>query len=484
MPRREIADLLDVDVPPGGMVITVSDMHLPPVRTDVSGRSCETLARRLDEHPGPLTVVLAGDVVELLAYPDATVTDILRAHEDLCVALTAVTERGGQVIYAIGNHDSDLAWDVKAADAVRDMTGARLCLSADLILDDGRKIRVEHGHQLDPYNCFHDPRNALDTPIGHHIVREVVPKIEWLGQGWVDGAHEMADPTDFPSFVGSRMVYRKLGRRLWWLIAIPQAILILLRIPVLSSIRTRYPDTDIWVHRGEILGYGAIADLVMLAVVVVILARRAWLSISALALDERGYGQNHAARQRAADLVADGYHGFISGHTHHPELAATAAGFYANSGSCTSAADGSACRRPTCGTSRSAGSSWTGKRRSWSRPGSSCPARPGWSASSRGAATRTRTSRCPSPPGRPAPTGPRRTNRPHARKPPRAIPSRSSFPRTRDHARPRTLPSPGRSAAFGGPGFLDGEFGGRVRFQALVGDRLAAADRSAVGALV
>ena len=53
-------------------------------------------------------MVLAGDVVELLGYPDATVTDILRAHEDLCVALTAVTARGGQVIYAIGNHDSDL----------------------------------------------------------------------------------------------------------------------------------------------------------------------------------------------------------------------------------------------------------------------------------------------------------------------------------------------------------------------------------------
>src|SRR5436853_514464 len=97
------------------------------------------------------------------------------------------TARGGQVIYAIGNHDSDLAWDVKSADAVRDMTGARLCLSADLILDDSRKIRVEHGHQLDPYNCFHDPRNALDTPIGHHIVREVVPQLERLGQGWVAG---------------------------------------------------------------------------------------------------------------------------------------------------------------------------------------------------------------------------------------------------------------------------------------------------------
>jgi len=339
-PRPDLADLLEVAIPPGGKVITVSDLHLPPVRTDVSGRSCQTLARHLAEEPDGTTVVLAGDVVELLGFPEATVNDILRSHEDLCEALLAVTANGGQVIYAIGNHDGDLAWDVKAADAVREMTGARLCLSADLILDDGRKIRVEHGHQLDPYNCFHDPRNALDTPMGHHIVREIIPRIEFLGRGWVDGAHEMADPTDFPSFVGSRMVYRKLGRHLWWLIAIPLAILIIVRIPVITSLRSRYPDTDVWVHRGEILGYGAIADLLMLAAVVGILARRAWVSISTLALDERGYGQNHAARQRAADLVADGYHGFISGHTHHPELAATGVGFYANSGSCTSVVEG------------------------------------------------------------------------------------------------------------------------------------------------
>ncbi len=287
-PRPYIADLLEVAIPPGGKVVTVSDLHLPPVRTDVSGRSCETLARHLAGEPDGTTVVLAGDVVELLGSPEATATDIMRAHEHLCAALLAVTARGGQVIYAIGNHDADLAWDVKAADAVREMTGARLCLSADLILDDGRKIRVEHGHQLDPYNCFHDPRNALDTPIGHHIVREVVPRIEWLGRGWVDGAHEMADPTDFPSFVASRMVYRKLGRRLWWLIAIPLVILIVVRVPVITSFRSRYPDTDVWVHRGEIVGYGAIADLVMLAAVVAILARRAWVAISALALDERG----------------------------------------------------------------------------------------------------------------------------------------------------------------------------------------------------
>jgi hypothetical protein len=123
-------------------------------------------------------------------------------------------------------------------------------------------------------------------------------------------------------------------------IAIPLVILLAIRIPEFTAFRSRYPDTDVWVHRAEILGYGAVADLLVLAAVIGILARRAWLSISALALDERGYGQNHAARQRAVDLVADGYYGFISGHTHHPELAATASGFYANSGSCTSVVEG------------------------------------------------------------------------------------------------------------------------------------------------
>jgi hypothetical protein len=89
------------------------------------------------------------------------------------------------------------------------------------------------------------------------------------------------------------------------------------------------------VHDGVILGYGALIDLLVLAALVAVMARRAWLSISALALEERGYGQNTAARQRADDLVADGHYGFVSGHTHHPELRATGAGFYANSGSCT-----------------------------------------------------------------------------------------------------------------------------------------------------
>jgi len=330
-----VADLLDVQVGPGATVLAVSDLHLPPQRTEVSGRSCAVLAGRLAAETGPVTVVLAGDVLELLGFPQATAAEILREHDSLGAALLAVTERGGQVIYTIGNHDSDLAWDVKAADAVREMTGARLCLAADLILPGGGKVRVEHGHQLDPYNRFHDQRNSLDTPLGHHIVRQVLPRIELLGRDWLTGAHEMADPADFPAFVGSRLFYRKLVRHAWWLILLPVALLLALRVSELFELSSRFPDTTRWVHGAEILGYGAVADLIVVAVIIVIMSRRAWTSISALALDERGYGQNRAARQRAADLTADGYRGFLSGHTHHPELREASAGFYANTGSCT-----------------------------------------------------------------------------------------------------------------------------------------------------
>jgi UDP-2,3-diacylglucosamine pyrophosphatase LpxH len=334
-PPPDVSDRLDIPVTPDAKVIAISDLHLPPERTTVSGRTCEVLARRLIAETSPLTVVLVGDIVEMLAYPGRAAADVLDAHDDLCRALEVVIQRGGQVVYTVGNHDGDLAWDLKAATAVREATGARLCLAADLVMPGGEKIRVEHGHQIDPYNCFHDARNPLDTPLGHHIVREVIPKIEWLGRDWLTGAHEMADPADFPSFLASRLVYRKLARHLWWLVLVP-VVLFALVFPELGRIRSRYPDTGRWLHDGEILGYGALVDMAIIALIIAIVSRRAWTSISALALSERGYGQNSAARERADELIAQGYTGYLSGHTHHPELHAHGDGFYGNTGSCTS----------------------------------------------------------------------------------------------------------------------------------------------------
>jgi hypothetical protein len=113
-------------------------------------------------------------------------------------------------------------------------------------------------------------------------------------------------------------------------------VLFALVLPEVGRVRDRYPDAGRWLHDGEILGYGALVDIAIIALIIAIVSRRAWTSISALALSERGYGQNSAARERADELVGQGYTGYLSGHTHHPELHAHGDGFYGNTGSCTS----------------------------------------------------------------------------------------------------------------------------------------------------
>ena len=334
-PQHDVTDRLDVTVAPGGKVIAISDLHLPPERTTVSGRSCEVLSRSLAAETGPITVVLVGDIVEMLAYPGRAAADVLDAHDDLCRALAMVTERGGQVIYTVGNHDGDLAWDLKAATAVREATGAKLCLAADLVLPGGEKIRVEHGHQIDPYNCFHDPRNpprhapwAPHRPRGHPEDRVARPGL----------AHRRARDGG----PGGLPVVPRLPARLPE--ACPPPVVgdpgadraVRPGAPQVGRVRNRYPDAGRWLHDGEILGYGALVDIAIIALIIAIVSRRAWTSISALALSERGYGQNSAARERADELIGQGYTGYLSGHTHHPELHAHGDGFYGNTGSCTS----------------------------------------------------------------------------------------------------------------------------------------------------
>ena len=115
-----------------------------------------------------------------------------------------------------GNHDGQLAWDGDSIEVLRSRLGmSDISLSCDLVLatGDGRQVvRVVHGNQLDPYNAFEDRRSPVDTPLGHHIVRQVLPPLETrAGPGsllegiqWFNG-----DPTDL---LGSRLVVPQGGR--------------------------------------------------------------------------------------------------------------------------------------------------------------------------------------------------------------------------------------------------------------------------------
>ena len=193
--------------------------------------------------------------------------------------------------------------------------------------DGTQLVRVVHGHQFDQYNAFDDPRSPVDTPLGHHIVRQVLPKLASRDQPgsllegvrWCDG-----DPS---AFLGSRLLYRMVAGWLWWL-AVPFAAALVLRFlsfapgvePLLHHHAERWL---VW------FGVLVVAIAVIAAVTGIATMLRVNRALADASVSERGDAAAHnaAVRAEAARLISAGYAGLISGHTHEPEISQVGDGF-------------------------------------------------------------------------------------------------------------------------------------------------------------
>jgi lysylphosphatidylglycerol synthetase-like protein (DUF2156 family)/UDP-2,3-diacylglucosamine pyrophosphatase LpxH len=317
-------------------VIAVSDLHLGPAATAASTRVADALADVLSRFDGPGMFVINGDGFEMLAGI-ADVDRILDAHPQFTSAAKHFADQPDHRLVVIpGNHDGQLAWDEVAVGELRTRLGVTdVGLSCDLAMpsDGGRDlVRVVHGNQLDQYNAFEDPRSPVDTPLGHHVVKEVLPKLEARqgagslleGIQWFNG-----DPT---ALLGSRLLYRKVMGRLWWL-AVPFAAALVLRLlsfapgakPVL------YRHTERWLVSFGLL---TVAIAVVATVVGVATMLRVNRALADASISDNGdpASANAAARAEAARLIASGHAGLITGHTHEPEISEVGDGFYANTG--------------------------------------------------------------------------------------------------------------------------------------------------------
>jgi UDP-2,3-diacylglucosamine pyrophosphatase LpxH len=153
---------------------------------------CEWLCRDAAERKASLSLILNGDIVDLLRIepgvppggargierrfgPPVTpevaarmVNDILRGHADFADALAAVLAAGHEVIVLPGNHDLELQWEpvreeLRSAVAGRlDARGGsrdalqRLRFESWFFHEPGR-VWIEHGCQYDPENAFRFP---------------------------------------------------------------------------------------------------------------------------------------------------------------------------------------------------------------------------------------------------------------------------------------------------------------------------------------
>ncbi|HEV7865414.1 MAG TPA: metallophosphoesterase, partial [Acidimicrobiia bacterium] len=335
----DVTDHLDVEIPLGGRALVVSDMHLAAPATSASRQAVGELASALEVWAGPGVLVLNGDILELLLGDHADdPAPALAAHPRFTAALGRFSaEPGRRIIYIVGNHDGRLAWDAAAARTVATETGATLCLRADLRFETGvgpRTVRIEHGHRLDPSNAFADPRNPLDIPLGHHVVKEALPALE--GAAWLSGVEHLADPSSIPNFIASRLAYRRLARYLAWLV-VPLFLALAIKIPLVVALAERggrAAGLAAWSRHLLVIAGVVAADVALVGVTVALGARQAWRALSGSlgALGSRD--GNRAAQTEAEGLARDGYAGFITGHTHRAELRPVGDGFYANTGCC------------------------------------------------------------------------------------------------------------------------------------------------------
>ena len=202
-----VADLLVIHVPAGGRVLAASDIHLGG---HGSHRPVEDLTAAIERTSGPGVLVLAGDVLELVAGDLRDVRTILDEEGRLTAAVRAFAAcEGRRVVYLLGNHDSRLAWDTGAAAAVTEAFCCELALALELKIDTGqgvRRVQVEHGHRLDSANSYIDPRDPLDVPLGTRVVQQLTPAIHKYA--YFNDADSLPDPLSFPRFIASRLAYR------------------------------------------------------------------------------------------------------------------------------------------------------------------------------------------------------------------------------------------------------------------------------------
>ncbi|HUZ03640.1 MAG TPA: metallophosphoesterase [Thermomicrobiaceae bacterium] len=186
-------DIADVDP----LVCVVSDLHLggDPGQSDFfAAAELATLLDRLTATAGPIELVLAGDVFEMLQIHETIGSDgsrvrpLMTARETACIFERLRRFAAGpahRVICLVGNHDNQLWWDEGERRVL--LEGGyvhEIALSYEHVFgsdDRGALLYCEHGAEYDPANAVHDYTNPLSTPLGHHLVVDVVNHLEPLG---------------------------------------------------------------------------------------------------------------------------------------------------------------------------------------------------------------------------------------------------------------------------------------------------------------
>lgn len=222
-------------LPDDTLLVFISDTHIGGTGGSDIFASTAELAALFDElaaHDGPVELVLAGDFLDLLRMGTRSVGEHVDAmvsggtYRELFAALRRFRQvEDHRVIYMMGNHDAEAWWNPRIqesltqADLVDEFALSYVAAFSTL---PQQLVYCEHGNQFDPTNRIVDYGDPLDTPIGSHIVTDIIQPI---GAGMtVTKALDLRDLSYvfplamLPEWVAGRLYYRFLDMVIRWFV--------------------------------------------------------------------------------------------------------------------------------------------------------------------------------------------------------------------------------------------------------------------------
>ena len=225
--------------------------------------------RELAEKDKETELIIAGDTFGFWELTTVRGTkqfdEIVKYHTEIFEQLR---ETGAKIriTMMVGNHDYDLACDIEYIDKL-----AQYNIKLDTALHftreiAGKKIWIEHGQQIDPYNSATDYGNIHSLPVGYFITESLVSgasKYSVFGRSdWLKDIRSV-DVRSIPDWLVSNYFYNEMNIVLRWLI-VPFLLLLTITVIALAAQFLEYVgifDFNILLENRLIFALGLVGDV-------------------------------------------------------------------------------------------------------------------------------------------------------------------------------------------------------------------------------
>lgn len=197
---------IEIEIDKETKLMVVSDIHLQLPKSNelqIIERSLSSRINELSKYPKAI-LVLNGDVLELWENPNQAISDIMSGFRELTEAIEKfANKKSHKVFYTAGNHDDIISKSAADRADIISIWKAQVCRTLDVKIN-GKVIRIEHGHEIDPYNRT----SETEDPSGKRMVQKSLPVLIKSLPSLFNNVGDVVNRSLIPTYLISNLAYK------------------------------------------------------------------------------------------------------------------------------------------------------------------------------------------------------------------------------------------------------------------------------------